>query len=1155
MKKIKGVLTAVLTLVCALCLFSFTSAAADEGKWIKAWSTAATQVGVEGYDNISAMGQEMVLRTVVTPTASGSEVKIKFSNAYGKKPLAIKRAKIALRDTSETASGIHTSTLMPIYFSGDDEVTIPAGQECYSDAIPFDVVAGEDIVVSTYIKEFTEFRTMGLTGGRTYFKLVTSESSGLELIEAPNLNIVYDIELDDDTKWLHSFLDMFAGWVLGTGSLDVSVPVIPFVTDIEVLNPNDNAYSVVVIGDSTVANNYPQYLAEKIRADYNITDIGISAKGLIGNRLLGDGLGYGSLIYGEGILDRMKKDIIGLDGKNSANVKYVILKTGANDIIHPVCSNISGIKQPTANELIEGYKKFFDFCHKNGIKVVVIGITPWGAYKGDATGFGPDYRDRTAQERANDWAIATAVNKWLAGTSLHDGYIDYMPVSGGTGSTVLSSSPNGLNPSQLLQSEWADSFPLSLIGVGNDIRATGIGIPATSLTLYRGTNYKLTAKVTPASANQAVIWKSSDPDIVEVKSDGTLIPKEKGKDVVITATTVDKGYSGKGYSVSCTVNVKVKPESIKISGSQQTLYTTKSEKLKLTFTPSDTDFKTIKWSSSNEKVATVNSDGVVTGVGTGKKGKATAVITATSTFDGKIKATYTVTVKKKVQVESIYLNYYERSRYVGTTFTLVPTVNPSKATFPEVTWKSSNTKVAKVDKNGKVKALRTGTAIITCKSDDNPGVSATCIVTVKVKTEGVELPTKKLTLYTSQTKTLKAEVLPSNATNKKVTWSSSNKSVATVSKSGKITAKKPGTTTITVKTKSGGYKATCKVTVKKYVKLKSFKLNKTSVSVNDGKTYTLKAVFSPSNASNKDLVWKSSNTKIATVSSKGVVKGIKPGTCTVSCRSKETGKTVTCTVKIKKVEVKKILFAEKVYTVKQNKSLQLKAHISPMNATNQKIKWKSSHPEFVKVSSKGKVTGLKLGKNATITATTVDGKKVATCRVKVERVDVTGVKLNKTTASAFTGGTVTLTPKLTPSKPSNSKVTWSSSDTKLATVSADGVVKALKAGTVVITCTTADGGYTAKCTVVIEQGIRVTGVILEKGKTGEEADVGAVFNLTADIEPANASNKKLIWSSTNPAVATVSANGRVTTLKPGLTYIQVRTEDGRKTDSFRLNVV
>ncbi len=1157
MKKIKGIFAVAFTVICALCVFTFTSSAADEGKWIKAWSTTATEIGVEGYDYVSAVVQNVAARTVITPTASGTKIRVKFSNAYGKEPLVIDRATVAVSDTSKGASGIDTSTIVPLTFSSKYGVTIPAGQEIYSDVAIFNTQAGQDIAVSTFIEEFSEVRTMGLYGGSTYLNM-TFEGDGIGMVEAENFNPLSGVEFEE--QWVYKMLDLLLGSIIGQGTLEVpvsagAIEVVPIITEVDVLNPNDEAYSVVVIGDATVANNYPFYLAQKIN-ELNITDVGVASKGLVGNRLMGEGLGYGSLIYGESLLGRMKKDIIGLDGKNQANVKYVVLKTGVHDIIHPVCSNITGARQPSADELIMGYKKVFEFCHQNGIKVIVVGITPWGGYSGTELSAGPQY-DRTTTERKKDWKIAVDVNDWLSKTSLHDGYIDYNSFS--KNPTVNEEymaaalhpdyTTDGLLPANNLQRLWADKFPLGLIGVGDKTRAAGVGISETDITVYRGVPKKLTAKVMPETANQSVTWKSSDPDVVFVDSKGNITAKAKGE-AVITVTTADKGYSGKGYTASCKVTVKVKPESVKISGKETTIYTTKSTKLSVAFTPSDTDFKTVKWSSSNEKVATVNSNGVVTATGKGK-----AVITAQSTVDSAVKATYKITVKKKVQVQAIYLNYDERSRNVGTSFTLVPTINPSNATFPEVTWTSSNKKIAKVDKNGKVTALKKGTAVITCKSVDNPGVSASCIVNVKIKTRGVELPTKKLTLYVSQTKTLKAEVLPSNASNKNVTWTSSDKSVATVSKSGKITPKKPGKTTITVKTKSGGYKATCVVTVKKYVALKSFKLNKTSVSINDGKSYTLKATFSPSNASNKDLVWKSSNKSVATVSSKGVVKGVNPGTCTISCRSKETGKTVKCTVKIKKVKVKKVLFAQKTYTVKHNRTLQLKALISPTNATNQKIKWTSSHPEFVKVSSKGKVTGLKLGKVATITATSVDGKKIATCRVKVEKVNVTALKLNKSTASVYTGSTVTLTPKFIPSKPSDTKVTWTSSDTKLATVSADGVVKALKTGTVAITCTSADGGYKAKCTVVIEQGIRVTGVTLENGKTGDEADVGAEFNLKATVEPYNASNKKLIWSSTNPAVATVSANGRVTTLKPGLTYIQVRSEDGRKTASFRLNVV
>ncbi len=1181
MKKIKGIFSVILTVLCALCLFTFTSSAAEEGKWIKTWSTAATEMSLNNFSDNSIEGfldflpkdirdkifgellggsgsQELMnvaIRTVITPTASGEELRVKFSNYYGKEPLVINRSKVALSDTSETASGIDSFSMSTLKFSGKETVTIPAGQEIYSDPILFNVVAGQDIAVSTYIKDFMGIRTMGLTGGSTYIKVAGSDTSGIELIESDNFNLVYDIELDDDTKWLHAVLDFMAGLFTGTGSFDVpvssgSISLIPVITDIEVLNPDEDAFSVVVIGDSTVANNYPSYIAQEINENGR-SDVGISAKGLMGNRLLAGGLGYDNLINSESISDRLKRDTVGLDGKNQGNVKYLILKAGAHDIIYPVCSNVTGEFQPTANVIIEGYKKIFEFCRKNNIKVIVIGITPWGGYDGSSyLGIGPDYKKRTADERKKDWQIAVDVNKWLSNTSLHDGYIDYNEIS----KNPLDSSAlhhnyttDGLLPTDTLQRKWAEELPLAVIGVDDNPRAVGVGISESELTLYKGEYRKLTAKVMPETVNQAVTWTSSDPYVVAVDSKGNLSAKAKGE-AVITVKTADKGYNGKGYTASCKVSVKIKPQSVKISGAETVLYTTKSTKLSASVYPSDTDFKSLVWSSSNEKVATVDQNGLVTAAG-----KGTVVITAKSSFDGNIKATYTITVKKKVQVQAIYLNYDERTRYVGTSFTLVPTMNPSNATYPEVTWKSSNSKVAKVDKNGKVTALKAGVAVITCKSEDNPGVSASCIVNVKIKTTGVKLPTKKLTLYVSQTKTLKAEVLPSNASNKSVSWSSSNKKVATVSKSGKITAKAPGTATITVKTKNGGYKATCKITVKKYVKLKYFKLNKSSVSINDGKIYTLKATFSPSNASNKDLTWKSSNTAVATVSSKGVVKGVKPGTATISCKSKETGKTVKCTVKIKRVKVKRVLFAEDIYTVKHNGKLQLKALISPTNATNKKVKWKSSHPEFVKVSSSGKVTGLKLGKTATITATSVDGKKVAYCKVKVEKVPVTAIKLNKTTAAAFTGGTVTLTPKFTPSKPSDSKVTWTSSDTKLATVSADGVVKALKAGTVTVTCKTSDGGYTAKCTVVIEEGIKATGIKLDK--KSEEANVGTAFNLIATIEPNNASNKKVVWSSSNPAVATVSANGRVVTLKEGVTYIKAKTEDGRYSASCRINVV
>ncbi|MBR1628941.1 MAG: leucine-rich repeat protein [Lachnospiraceae bacterium] len=167
-----------------------------------------------------------------------------------------------------------------------------------------------------------------------------------------------------------------------------------------------------------------------------------------------------------------------------------------------------------------------------------------------------------------------------------------------------------------------------------------------------------------------------------------------------------------------------------------------------------------------------------------------------------------------------------------------------------------------------------------------------------VKVQGVTLSKNTLILELEQTTTLSAIVSPSDATNKAVTWKSSKASVASVSAKGIVKGNKVGTATITVTTKDGGKKATCKVTVKP-VSVKSVKLNKKTATIKKGKTVTLKATISPSNATNKAVAWKSSNKKIAAVNSSGKVKGIKKGTATITVTTKDGKKTAKCKVTVK----------------------------------------------------------------------------------------------------------------------------------------------------------------------------------------------------------------------------------------------------------------
>lgn len=234
-----------------------------------------------------------------------------------------------------------------------------------------------------------------------------------------------------------------------------------------------------------------------------------------------------------------------------------------------------------------------------------------------------------------------------------------------------------------------------------------------------------------------------------------------------------------------------------------------------------------------------------------------------------------------VSASAAKLNKKSVSLNVGKTYTLKATGTKGK-----IVWTSSNKSVATVSSKGVVKAKKKGTAIITAKYGKK---KLTCKVTVKQPVTSVKLNNGTVTLTIGKTVTLKATVLPQNANNKAVSWTSSNKKVATVSSAGVVKAVGVGTTTITVKAKDGSQKkASCKVTVKQAIS--SIDLNQTSVTMIKGKTITLVANIKPNGISNKEITWTSSNPRIATVSSTGVVKGIATGTATIIVKDKNNSK-------------------------------------------------------------------------------------------------------------------------------------------------------------------------------------------------------------------------------------------------------------------------
>lgn len=263
--------------------------------------------------------------------------------------------------------------------------------------------------------------------------------------------------------------------------------------------------------------------------------------------------------------------------------------------------------------------------------------------------------------------------------------------------------------------------------------------------------------------------------------------------------------------------------------------------------------------------------------------------------------------------------------------------------------------------------------------------------TGKIPTQAVVLNKTFVTLNPGKTEQLKITYLPDYATASigTVKWTSSNEAVVTVDAAGKLTAKAAGKAIITAITSDGNVMY-CIVTVENIKVSKITITTTTSNKIATGKKVTLKATVTPSNAYNKGVTWKSSNTKVATVSSSGVVttkKKMGGKTVTITATAKDgSGKKASYKIYVKKGIVKKV-YISGVKSVKAGKKLYLKGKTSASAGANRTLKWSSSNTKYAKVSSKGTVTTYKAGKKKSvkITAKAVDGSgKSKTVTIKIK---------------------------------------------------------------------------------------------------------------------------------------------------------------------------
>lgn len=532
----------------------------------------------------------------------------------------------------------------------------------------------------------------------------------------------------------------------------------------------------------------------------------------------------------------------------------------------------------------------------------------------------------------------------------------------------------------------------------------GNGAEVTGLDNNKGTNLKRVVvetsnpvKFTDLQADRVEIVAANAD--VKIESDAAvkeLYVTDKGNGRIDLRGTIgklqaDNAITVKGSGrideksgkVEVTEDVKIGVTSVTLDQTHLTLNVNDTAKLTADVKPDDATTKTVTWKSDNEAVATVDNDGNVTA-------KAAGTATITAAADGKsASCKVTVNGQTTVPVASVELSQTTLELKAGNNAVLTAVVKPDNATNKDVTWTSDKPEVVAVE-GGKVTAKAEGTAIITAKAGDKTATCTVKVTAADVAVESVTLDKSSLELKAGTEGTLIATVSPESATNKDVTWSSNNETVATV-EGGKVTAVSEGTATITAK--AGEQTAICTVTVTKAdVAVESVTLDKTSLELIVGNNATLKATVNPQSATDKTVTWETNKPEVATVEG-GKVTAKAAGEAIITAKAGD--KTATCTVKVTAADVKvtQITISGK-NTLNVNETTVLTANVQPGDATNKAVTWSSENPDVVKVEN-GTVTALMPGQ-AVIKATAQDGSNVVgtfTIKVNVSNVDTLKAKV------------------------------------------------------------------------------------------------------------------------------------------------------------------
>lgn len=680
------------------------------------------------------------------------------------------------------------------------------------------------------------------------------------------------------------------------------------------------------------------------------------------------------------------------------------------------------------------------------------------------------------------------------------------------------------------------------------IEVTDIETNISNISMVVGTETSVLAKVLPTNAtNQTLTWSSDQPTVVTVQN-GIIKALSTGE-----CTVRVRSHNGKEKQIKVVVTSQGQPiQKITLDRSFYKVELGGSSFIRLQVEPMGAVDKNVKYQVLDSTIATIDTKGRITGK---KIGKTTVTVTSSN----HISATAEIEVYP-VEVTSISFGLTTKSISIGHQFTLQPNITPSNVTNKTVTYKSSNPSVATVSASGIVTAKQAGTTILTGTIGNKEAKITLNVVNSYVAVSSITLNKKVVNLFVGSTDILKATLKPTNATNKRVVYRSSNPSIASVDAAGKVTAVSPGTAKITVQSENG---KTIQATVLVEPVLPTgLALKEKSKTLNVGDTYQIVSTILPSNATDKSVTYQSDHENILTINKQGVVLAKRPGQAKVTVKT-INGKmaTMNITVKAGTIPVTKVNLNKSQLQLEVGTKEKITATVSPADATNKFVQYKSSNSSVAQVDTTGVITAKQTGM-ATITAT-ADGKQTS-LKVTVVLPKVKKITLNRKSLTLKRNETFTLIATVSPTGAMRQELYWSSSNKKVAEVNSNGVVQAIGSGKTTITVRSKDGSVSASSTITVENiKIKSIDVGIKSDALNNEAKMKKIKAYNGNkhtlvlrkgqtlalrgaikINPSNATNQSLSYTSSNKNVVSISSKGELFGKKQGTAVITIKAKDG-----------